>query len=64
MGHTWYLSIDMQLYVISPLVLFWVLSGSKKTAWAALTSSLVALLVGTTAYNFLMEFPSSSLAAT
>ncbi|KAL0831529.1 hypothetical protein ABMA28_002323 [Loxostege sticticalis] len=58
-GQTWYLAIDVQLHILSPLVLFWVLSGSKKLAWLALAITFVLQLSAATVYNFLMEFPSS-----
>ncbi|KAL0881125.1 hypothetical protein ABMA27_002246 [Loxostege sticticalis] len=58
-GQTWYLAIDVQLHILSPLVLFWLLSGSKKLAWLALAITFVLQLSAATVYNFLMEFPSS-----
>ncbi|KAL0831528.1 hypothetical protein ABMA28_002322 [Loxostege sticticalis] len=60
-GVTWYLAIDVQLHILSPLVLFWVLSGTKTIAWVALVLAFVLQLTAATVYNFLMEFPSSSL---
>ncbi|XP_052756093.1 O-acyltransferase like protein-like [Galleria mellonella] len=54
--HSWYLAIDFQLFLISPLILFWVVSGKKKTAWITIISALLASLVGTTIYNFIMGF--------
>ncbi|XP_063822750.1 nose resistant to fluoxetine protein 6-like [Ostrinia nubilalis] len=63
LGQTWYLAVDVQLHILSPLVLFWVLSGSKNIAWTALTAAFVLQLSAATTYNFIMEFPSSLLSA-
>uniref|UniRef100_A0A2A4JEF1 Acyltransferase 3 domain-containing protein n=1 Tax=Heliothis virescens TaxID=7102 RepID=A0A2A4JEF1_HELVI len=57
-GQTWYLAIDVQLHILSPIVLFWVLLGKKRIAWAALLSSLAAILIASTTYIFIKEFPS------
>ncbi|XP_026313920.1 nose resistant to fluoxetine protein 6-like, partial [Hyposmocoma kahamanoa] len=54
--HTWYLAIDMQLYILSPLILFWVLSGKKNRAWSALIAGLLVCLTASTIYNFLNKF--------
>ncbi|XP_045485662.1 O-acyltransferase like protein-like [Pieris rapae] len=52
---TWYLAIDVQLHVISPIVLFWLLRGSKRTSWTALiTGFLVSIAIATT-YIFLTD---------
>ncbi|KAM3963613.1 nose resistant to fluoxetine protein 6-like [Aphomia sociella] len=56
LSHTWYLAIDFQLFLLSPLILFWVVSGKKRTAWIALVTGLLAALVGATIYNFIMKF--------
>ncbi|KAH9642829.1 hypothetical protein HF086_008460 [Spodoptera exigua] len=50
--HSWYMAIDFQLYVVSPLVLFWVFSGKKLHSWIALIGSLTAVLIGSTIYCF------------
>ncbi|XP_073964184.1 O-acyltransferase like protein-like isoform X3 [Choristoneura fumiferana] len=52
---SWYLSADMQLHVVSPLVLFWVL-GSRRAAWAALAAALLASLAA--AFAFCAIYPS------
>ncbi|CAH0406840.1 unnamed protein product [Chilo suppressalis] len=59
LGHAWYLAIDMQLYILSPIVLFWVLGRSKKSAWTALTAALMIVVTASTIYNFLNDFQSS-----
>ncbi|XP_052756126.1 O-acyltransferase like protein-like [Galleria mellonella] len=56
LSHTWYLAIDFQLFLISPLILFWVVSGKKRTAWITLITALLASLIGSTIYNFIMGF--------
>lgn len=58
---TWYLAIDVQLHILSPLLLFWVLGRQRKVAWAALTCVWLASLTAATIYNFIKEFPSSPL---
>lgn len=60
-GQTWYLAIDVQLHVLSPLLLFWVLLGNKRIAWAALLAGLVGILTASTTYNFIMKFPSTMM---
>ncbi|XP_059055543.1 O-acyltransferase like protein-like [Achroia grisella] len=59
--HTWYLAIDFQLFVLSPLILFWVVSGRKRTAWVALVSGLLISLSAATTFNFIMGFRSASI---
>ncbi|XP_026315716.1 nose resistant to fluoxetine protein 6-like [Hyposmocoma kahamanoa] len=56
LGHTWYLAIDMQLYILSPLVLFWVLSGKKNRAWSALIIAILVAVTATSIYVFLNDF--------
>ncbi|XP_041987000.1 O-acyltransferase like protein-like [Aricia agestis] len=51
-GEAWYLSIDVHLHILSPIVLLWVLSGAKRPAWVALISTLLLSLVGATTYVF------------
>ncbi|KAH9642833.1 hypothetical protein HF086_008464 [Spodoptera exigua] len=34
-GQTWYLAIDVQLHILSPILLYWVLLGRKRIAWTA-----------------------------
>ncbi|CAH0715886.1 unnamed protein product, partial [Brenthis ino] len=53
--HTWYLSVDIQLYIISPILLIW-LFGSKWMAWSALATSVLATLVMSSTYSFLYNF--------
>ncbi|XP_038214628.1 O-acyltransferase like protein-like [Zerene cesonia] len=55
--HSWYLAIDMQLHIISPLVLFWVLSGKRKLAWTGLLGGLLIILTASTIFNFIMDMP-------
>ncbi|XP_073949763.1 nose resistant to fluoxetine protein 6-like [Choristoneura fumiferana] len=54
-GPTWYLAVDVQLHILSPLILFWVL-GRRKPAWIALTLAMIASLAATTTYNYINEF--------
>ncbi|XP_026319621.1 nose resistant to fluoxetine protein 6-like [Hyposmocoma kahamanoa] len=63
-GHTWYLAIDMQLHILSPLVLFWVLSGKQNRAWSALIAALLICLTATSLYNFLNNFAGSTVRPT
>ncbi|KAL4713616.1 hypothetical protein ACJJTC_016699 [Scirpophaga incertulas] len=60
--HSWYLAIDMQLYIIAPMVLFWVLGGNKRSAWTALVGSFIAVMAGSAIYNTLKKFPSAAFA--
>ncbi|XP_038214626.1 O-acyltransferase like protein-like [Zerene cesonia] len=60
-GITWYLAIDVQLHILSPLVLFWVLSGKRKIAWGGLTFALLGSIAAATIYNFIKKFPSSMM---
>ncbi|XP_061708213.1 nose resistant to fluoxetine protein 6-like [Cydia pomonella] len=39
LGHTWYLSVDMQLFMVSPLLLRWVLR--RCFAWRALVTAVL-----------------------
>ncbi|XP_026315721.1 uncharacterized protein LOC113227063 [Hyposmocoma kahamanoa] len=59
--HSWYLAIDMQLHILSPIVLFWVLTGNKSIAWSALITALLASLIASTIFNFLHNFPAATL---
>ncbi|CAF4894473.1 unnamed protein product [Pieris macdunnoughi] len=52
---TWYLAIDVQLHVISPLVLFWLLRGSKRTSWTALIIGFLVSIAIATTYIFLTD---------
>ncbi|XP_045494785.1 O-acyltransferase like protein-like [Colias croceus] len=58
--HSWYLAIDMQLHIISPLVLFWVLSGKRKLIWTGLLGGLLAILTASTIFNFMLNMQSSN----
>ncbi|CAH0702274.1 unnamed protein product [Spodoptera exigua] len=60
-GQTWYLAIDVQLHILSPILLYWVLLGRKRIAWTALLAGLVAILTAATTYNFIKEFPSTMM---
>ncbi|XP_052756094.1 O-acyltransferase like protein-like [Galleria mellonella] len=54
--HSWYLAIDFQLFLISPLILFWVVNGTRKSAWTTLVTALLASLTGASIYNFTIGF--------
>ncbi|XP_053612592.1 O-acyltransferase like protein-like [Plodia interpunctella] len=56
--HSWYLSNDIQLHIISPVVLYWVLNKNRKVAWTVLTVTLCILFSTTTYYNAYKQFPS------
>lgn len=58
--HTWYLSVDVQLYILCPLVLFWVLRG-RSQGWAAVSIALLATLAASTTYVFINDFPTNLL---
>ncbi|XP_063533236.1 nose resistant to fluoxetine protein 6-like [Cydia strobilella] len=60
LGHTWYLSVDTQLHLLSPLVLCWILRG-RRSAWIGLTSGLVASIICTTTYTYIKNYPGVSL---
>ncbi|XP_045768650.1 O-acyltransferase like protein-like [Maniola jurtina] len=55
LGLTWYLAIDVQLHILSPIVLFWVLGRSRVTAWAAVIAAAVASISASTIYMFTRE---------
>ncbi|KAF9798492.1 hypothetical protein SFRURICE_012520 [Spodoptera frugiperda] len=57
LSHSWYLAIDVQLHILSPIVLVWILTGKRKLAWSALVGSLLAVLAAATTYNFIKERP-------
>ncbi|XP_063538699.1 nose resistant to fluoxetine protein 6-like [Cydia strobilella] len=59
-AHSWYLSVDVQLHILSPLVLFWVL-GSRRSAWAGLAAAILCSLTFVTVYSFLMNFTGNQL---
>ncbi|CAH0581530.1 unnamed protein product [Chrysodeixis includens] len=58
-GQTWYLAIDVQLHILSPILLFWVLLGNRKIALTALFGGLLAILTASTTYNFINNFPTT-----
>ncbi|CAK1600712.1 unnamed protein product [Parnassius mnemosyne] len=62
-GATWYLAIDTQLHILSPIILVWVLSGNKGIAWIALTAGVVTSITAATIYNFINEFPTGMISA-
>ncbi|XP_063383497.1 uncharacterized protein LOC134669803 [Cydia fagiglandana] len=59
-AHSWYLSVDVQLHILSPLLLFWVL-GSRRSAWAGLAAAILGSLTFVTVYSFLMNFNGDQL---
>nr|XP_034827097.1 nose resistant to fluoxetine protein 6-like [Maniola hyperantus] len=52
LGISWYLAIDVQLHILSPIVLFWVLGRSKASAWTAVTTAAVGSLAASTIFIF------------
>ncbi|CAK1600713.1 unnamed protein product [Parnassius mnemosyne] len=58
LGVSWYLSLDVQLHILSPIVLFWVLSTRKYHSWVALTFAMLSVLTASTIYIFYMNMPS------
>nr|XP_049696334.1 O-acyltransferase like protein-like [Helicoverpa armigera] len=60
-AHSWYVAIDFQLYVVSPLVLIWVVSGKKLYSWIGLIGSFAAVLVSSTIYNFHHNLPAHNV---
>ncbi|CAH2076889.1 unnamed protein product, partial [Iphiclides podalirius] len=59
---SWYLSVDVQLHLLSPIILAWVLSGKKNIAWTALIAGLFTSIVGASIYNFINNFKSGFFA--
>ncbi|XP_026483450.2 O-acyltransferase like protein-like [Vanessa tameamea] len=59
--HSWYIAIDIQLHIVSPIILFWVLHKKRRYAWSALITALLAIVVASTVWNFIMEMPSSNM---
>ncbi|KAI5642781.1 acyltransferase family domain-containing protein [Phthorimaea operculella] len=59
--HSWYLAIDIQCYVLSPIVLYWCLSKKKMHAWIGLAFGVIATVTICTTYSFIMKFPGWNL---
>lgn len=59
--HSWYIAIDIQLYIVSPIILYWVLGKNKKAAWTALVAGLLVCLTASTVWNFMMNLASTSV---
>ncbi|XP_046965866.1 nose resistant to fluoxetine protein 6-like [Vanessa cardui] len=53
--HTWYLSVDVQLYIISPVVIVW-LFGSAMVAWCSLVAGVVITLAISSVYSFMYNY--------
>ncbi|CAG9578992.1 unnamed protein product [Danaus chrysippus] len=60
-GVTWYLAIDVQLHILSPIILFWVFGRAKRLAWSALFLALFLSLTASTAYIFANTFSDEGL---
>ncbi|KAL4708192.1 hypothetical protein ACJJTC_005334 [Scirpophaga incertulas] len=58
LGQTWYLSVDTQLYILSPIILV-CLFGSPLVAWLALSITVILSLVPVTVYSYTYNFPGS-----
>ncbi|XP_045483920.1 nose resistant to fluoxetine protein 6-like [Pieris rapae] len=54
---SWYLTVDMQLYFLSPVIIFFLL-WSESVAWFALAFSFLMSIVVMAYYCFTYEFPS------
>ncbi|CAH2096594.1 unnamed protein product [Euphydryas editha] len=52
---TWYLSVDIQLHIVSPIVIVW-LFGNTAIAWCSLASAVLISLTLSTTYSFLYNF--------
>ncbi|XP_037294350.1 nose resistant to fluoxetine protein 6 [Manduca sexta] len=50
-GPTWYLSVDVQLYILSPLVIVWMF-GKEYVAFIALAIAIILSLIASTYYSF------------
>ncbi|CAH2076886.1 unnamed protein product, partial [Iphiclides podalirius] len=59
---SWYLSVDVQLHILSPIILVWVLTGKKNIAWTALIAGFLITLVAASIYNFINDFGSGLFA--
>ncbi|XP_050346925.1 O-acyltransferase like protein-like [Nymphalis io] len=59
--HSWYVAIDIQLHIVSPIILFWVLNKKRRYAWSALIAGLLAIVVASTVWNFIKAMPSSNM---
>ncbi|XP_073955792.1 nose resistant to fluoxetine protein 6-like [Choristoneura fumiferana] len=55
LGQTWYLSVDVQLYIICPFILL-CMFGSRRVAWASLAFITLLSLVSSSLYSFLFNF--------
>ncbi|CAH1637993.1 unnamed protein product [Spodoptera littoralis] len=55
LSQTWYLSVDMQLYIVCPIVLVFCF-GSEKLSWCVLTGFVLLSLVSSSLYSFLNNF--------
>ncbi|VVC97206.1 unnamed protein product [Leptidea sinapis] len=58
--HSWYLAIDMQLHIISPLILVWVLTNRRKLVWSVLCASIIGITTAATIFNFFKNLPSTN----
>ncbi|XP_045447506.1 O-acyltransferase like protein-like [Melitaea cinxia] len=59
--HSWYIAIDIQLHIISPLVLYWMLGKTRKAAWIALIAGFLVVMTTSTVWIFIMNTASPSL---
>lgn len=50
-GHTWYLSVDMQLFVVAPILVFGLFKKRKLTI--TLIAGLIGVAIGSTFYTSL-----------
>ncbi|CAH2076903.1 unnamed protein product, partial [Iphiclides podalirius] len=56
--HSWYVALDIQLHILSPVLLFWLLNGRQQTAWSAVVATLAVAMGASAIYNCALELPS------
>ncbi|KAJ8731684.1 hypothetical protein PYW07_004848 [Mythimna separata] len=55
LAQTWYLSVDMQLYIICPIILVFMF-GRERIAWCALTGIVLLSLLSSSLYSFMNDY--------
>ncbi|XP_069696166.1 nose resistant to fluoxetine protein 6-like isoform X2 [Periplaneta americana] len=59
LGHSWYLSVDMQLFWLSPIFLYPLLRWPRKYSMSLLAVATIAGLLGTFVVSYVLELPTS-----